>query len=80
MKKKIMFVMALTLLVILPLSLVHALEVFRAPTEVLHWDKTKAYNGYTLIYPQRSPSAVDFTFLIDMEGSVVHSWPGGQNP
>jgi len=80
MKKKMMFFMVLTLLVILPLSLVHALEVFRSPTEVLHWDKAKAYNGYTLIYPQRSPSAVNFTFLIDMEGNVVHSWPGGSNP
>jgi len=45
-----------------------------ALTEVCHWDKTKAYNGYTLF------AAVGTSYLIDMEGKVVHTWSIGNNP
>jgi hypothetical protein len=44
------------------------------PTELRFWDKEKAYNGYTLF------SAQNTTYLIDMEGNVINTWPIGNNP
>ena len=36
----------------------------------------EAFQGYTIVSPIRSTS----TYLIDMEGEVVHSWKGGYTP
>ena len=44
-----------------------AYEAFRGPSEVIYWDKTKAYEGYTMF-----GSGV----LIDMEGNFINKWPG----
>jgi len=41
------------------------------PTELRYWDKNGAYNGYTLFNGGRN------TYLIDMEGYVVNTWPMG---
>src|SRR5580765_8277723 len=35
-----------------------------------------AYQGYTLVSPQQSTK----TFLVDMEGRVVHVWETGSTP
>ena len=43
-------------------------------TEVRYWDSTKAYKGYTLF------AASGKTYLIDMEGYVIHQWNLGTNP
>ena len=43
-------------------------------TEVRYWDVTNAYNGYTLFAGRGT------TYLIDMEGYVVNTWPIGTNP
>lgn len=43
-------------------------------TELLYWDKTNAYNGYTLF------AAAGRSYLIDMEGNVVNTWSIGNNP
>jgi hypothetical protein len=43
-------------------------------TELLYWDSTKAYNGYTLF------AAKGITYLIDMEGYVIKRWNIGTNP
>jgi len=51
-----------------------AYESLQGPTELLYWDKEKAYNGYTLF------AAHGTTFLIDMEGSVINQWRMGTNP
>ena len=53
---------------------VHAYERLQGPTELLYWDKTNAYNGYTLFGTHGA------TFLIDMSGQVVHTWRQGTNP
>jgi len=45
-----------------------------AKTELLYWDKSKAYNGYTLF------AAGGCSYLIDMEGKVVNTWSIGNNP
>lgn len=44
------------------------------PTELRYWDKAKAYNVYTLF------GASGTSYLIDMEGNVVNTWPIGTNP
>jgi len=53
---------------------VAAYERLQGPTELLHWDKLKAYSGYTLF------GVGSRTFLLDMEGHVVHAWKIGTNP
>ena len=67
--------------IILALCLAHvsltnsyAYESLQGPTELLHWDKQKAYDGYTL-FATRGAS-----YLIDMEGQVVHTWKIGTTP
>ena len=44
------------------------------PTELQYWDPTKAEEGYTFF------GAGGKTYLLDMEGRVVHTWPVGTNP
>ena len=51
-----------------------AYETLQGPTELRFWDKAKAFNGYTL-FGTRGTS-----YLIDMEGRVLHTWPIGTNP
>jgi len=48
----------------------YAYEALVGPTGVLYYDKKKAYNGYTLFAPNVSKK----TYLIDMEGNLVHKW------
>jgi hypothetical protein len=51
-----------------------AYERLQGPTEVLFHDPSKACAGYTFF------GVGNRTWLIDMEGRVVHSWPVGTNP
>ena len=51
-----------------------AYERLQGPTEVLYWNKTNAYAGYTFFGVRSN------TYLINMEGRVVHTWPLGTNP
>lgn len=61
-----------------------AYEAINGPTGLLQYDKAKAYDGYTLFTPHaKTPSwRVDkakypgskTTYLIDMEGNIVHTW------
>jgi hypothetical protein len=51
-----------------------AQQCFMIPTETRYWDEARAYNGYTLF------GSGGKTYLIDMEGRVVHSWNIGTNP
>ena len=52
----------------------HAYERLQGPTELLFCNKEKAFNGYTLF------GVGNRTFLLDLEGRVVHTWPIGTNP
>ncbi len=51
-----------------------AQESFMVRTETRYWDAANAYNGYTL-FGTRGTS-----YLIDMEGHVIHTWNIGTNP
>jgi hypothetical protein len=69
MNKKILLVVLLGLT-----GTISAQECFFTPTETRYWDQSKSYNGYTLFGSGGS------TYLVDMEGHVVHTWKIGTNP
>ncbi|MBW1914847.1 MAG: aryl-sulfate sulfotransferase, partial [Deltaproteobacteria bacterium] len=71
MKKKIMLIVAM--LIVLPLNLAYAVEVFQTKTELKLWKPDKAYNGYTIFCPM-NPRNTAPIFMIDMEGNLVHTW------
>lgn len=52
------------------------MELLLGPTGVLHWDEKKAYNGYTVV----APSFSNTTYLLDMEGDIVHKWEHSTKP
>ncbi|HNQ87981.1 MAG TPA: DUF1566 domain-containing protein [Verrucomicrobiota bacterium] len=62
------------LLAVFAASSLFAYESLQGPTELLYWDKAGAYPGYTWF------GARGTTYLLDMEGRVVHTWPLGTNP
>ena len=68
--KKILIISGLILLMFSSF----AQECLFIPTETRYWDSSKSYNGYTLF------GSGGRTYLIDMEGHVVHSWKIGTNP
>lgn len=51
-----------------------AYEAFQGPTEVLYWDNSKACSGYTFF------GVGGHSYLLDMQGYVVHTWSVGNNP
>ena len=51
-----------------------AYERLQGPTELLFSDKEKAFPGYTLF------GVGSRTYLLDLDGQVVHTWPIGTNP
>lgn len=51
-----------------------AQESLMIETETRYWDKTNAYNGYTLF------AGGGKTYLVDMEGRIVKTWNIGTNP
>ena len=51
-----------------------ASEGFFQETETRYWDSVNTYNGYTLF------GVMGKTYLIDMEGYIVHQWNVGTNP
>ena len=54
-----------------------AYEAIVGPTGVLKYDKAKSYGGYTLFAPMVKCKT---TYLIDMEGNVVHTWKSEYTP
>jgi hypothetical protein len=53
---------------------ISAQESFITKTETKYWDNANAYNGYTLF------GTGGTTYLIDMEGHLIHTWKIGTNP
>jgi hypothetical protein len=64
----------LGLLALLAATPLLAYERLQGPTELLFRDREKALDGYTLF------GVGNRTFLLDMDGRVVHTWPLGTNP
>lgn len=70
-------VSALALLVgVLCASTAGQAETIRNITGLNYWDEERAFEGYTLFGAQGNAT----TYLLDMEGNVVHSWPISGNP
>ncbi|MEI6914894.1 MAG: aryl-sulfate sulfotransferase [Armatimonadota bacterium] len=61
-------------IVFLALVPAHAYQALQGPTELRYWDSARADNGYTLF------GVSGTTYLLDMEGRKVHTWPIGTNP
>ncbi|MDC7219475.1 MAG: aryl-sulfate sulfotransferase [Spirochaetales bacterium] len=56
------------------LASLFAYETLLGPTELLYHNEERAYEGYTLF------GVGSRTYLLDMNGEVVHTWPIGTNP
>ncbi|MCX6890893.1 MAG: hypothetical protein NTX51_05140, partial [Verrucomicrobia bacterium] len=52
----------LSLLGVTATGSLHAYEALQGPTELLYWDKTNTFNGYTWF------GVRGMTYLVDMEG------------
>jgi hypothetical protein len=63
----VVLMLAITTILLMPC---HAYEALRGPTGLLQFNKEKAFDGYTLISPMTSRTS----YLIDMEGYIVHKW------
>jgi outer membrane protein assembly factor BamB len=53
-----------------------AYEALSGPSQLIQYNASKAYEGYTLFTPMFS----DKTYLIDMLGNVVHVWEHKDDP
>jgi hypothetical protein len=70
------FLLALVLVAV-GLTTASAYEAMVGPTGVLKYTPEKAYDGYTLISPMINCKT---SYLIDMEGYVVHKWDTQYTP
>jgi hypothetical protein len=61
---------------ILCFNSVQAYEALSGPSQLIQYNASKAYEGYTLFSPMFS----DKTYLIDMLGNVVHVWEHKGDP
>ena len=57
-----------------PRMLLDGYAALERPTELQYWDATQADNGYNFY------GVGGTSYLLDMEGRVVHTWPIGNNP
>ena len=65
---------ATALVLVSSVTALFAYERLQGPTELIYRDRTATYDGYTLFGTRGT------TYLLDMEGCVVHTWPVGINP
>jgi len=72
MKKNVIMLIIIMLLCTTWVS--YAYESHFGPAGVVYYDTDKAYEGYTL-FATRGKS-----YLIDMEGHLINTWPIGTNP
>jgi outer membrane protein assembly factor BamB len=58
------------------LGTAHAYEILNGPSQLIQYNASKAYEGYTLL----SQVGTKKTYLIDMLGNVVHTWDHKTDP
>jgi hypothetical protein len=76
--KKLLLSFMVTFILVFGLSFsAHAYESMAGPTGVLLYDSAKSYGGYTLFAPMVGCKT---TYLIDMEGNMVHKWESEYTP
>jgi hypothetical protein len=76
MSKKQIALYVVLVLVLVALVSSQAREAIRGVTGLIKYDAGKAYQGYTLITPNETKT----TYLVDMEGYIVHSWLSEYTP
>lgn len=76
MKKKLSLLFVACLLVA-SFGSAYAYEAILGPTGVLKYDAEKSYGGYTLFSPMIGCKT---SYLIDMEGNLVHKWDTKYTP
>ncbi len=74
--KKLKGLLIVSAVVLTSFMTTHAYEAIRGVTGLLKYDPAQAYQGYTLIPPQESK----MTYLVDMEGYIVHTWASEYPP
>lgn len=78
MKKRLFAVMAVVMLVgaamFIPLTTAHAVEVFKAETELRQYNPDKSYGGYFM--NSNDSTKGQTVYLMDMTGNVVNQWDG----
>lgn len=77
MRKRVAILFLISIFVMVVCGSATAYEALNGPTGVLKYDKAKAFDGYTLFSPQTNFKT---TYLIDMEGNVVHKWETQYEP
>ena len=65
-----------SIFIFLVFSICCAEEPIKDQAGQFYWDKSKAWNGYTLIAPLSSTS----TYLVDMELNIVNTWESDCSP
>jgi hypothetical protein len=73
-KKWILPLLGITLFLFF--STADAYEVLGGPTQLIRYNASKAYEGYTLLTSMNAEK----TYLIDMLGNVVHAWEHKTQP
>ena len=68
--KKAFIAIALGVFLAITVGSAYAYEATTGPTGVIRYDSDKAYDGYTMFSPSLSVSKT--SYLIDMEGRIVH--------
>ena len=77
---KIITLLAVTVFIGISLSSAYAFHSHVGSTEVLYLNKDKAYPGYNLFRGYMSSQSKITTFLTDIEGRVINTWPGYNMP
>lgn len=75
--KKFFIALAAILFLVTSFVTAQAYEAIVGPTGVLKYNKAKAYDGYTLFSPMSNSKT---TYLVDMEGNMVHKWETDYTP
>lgn len=75
-KNRLWLCLPLLIISVLTTTIAQA-DSLRKVTGLSHWDKDRAFDGYTVFGAQGN----NITYAIDMQGNVVHSWKNaGRNP
>ena len=72
--KKWMMLYTILIFTCLLFGNVQAYEIMSGPTQLIQYNASKAYEGYTLF------SVGSKTYMIDMFGYIVHEWDHGDKP
>ena len=75
--KKWFSILAIVCLVLTSFGTAFGYEALTGPSGVLRYNKANSYGGYTLFAPMIGCKT---TYLMDMEGNVVHQWESDYPP